>query len=162
MRAFAAILLSMSLAALPLLANDAKDAGTEESRATTAADKPKETTKSENAVIESEMQDLRSLVEEQRQELEAQRAALKAQQLKMEALEEKLVTTPSEPANNPVPASAATSAVTPAATIGVTPGTLAATACRDAAAEIVRNLKSRRRCISRSAPRNSTRSVSWS
>ncbi|MBZ5697721.1 MAG: hypothetical protein LAN18_04165 [Acidobacteriia bacterium] len=124
MRAFAAVVLSLSLAAVPLLANDAKDAGTEESRVTTAADKPKETTRSENAVIESEMQDLRSLVEEQKQELEAQRAALKAQQLKMEALEEKLVTTPSEPASNPVTASPATSAVTPVAEIGVTPRTL--------------------------------------
>ena len=87
MRAFAAVVLSLSLVGLPLLANGAKDTGTEESRATTAADKPKETTRSESAVIESEMQDLRSLVEEQKQELEAQRAALKAQQLKMEALE---------------------------------------------------------------------------
>jgi hypothetical protein len=118
----------MSLAALPLLANDAKDAGTEESRAATAADKPKETTKSENAIIESEIQDLRSLVEEQRQELEAQRAALKAQQLKMEALEEKLVTTPSEPVNTPVAASPAISAGTSTATVAVTPGTPAATA----------------------------------
>jgi hypothetical protein len=112
----------MSLAALPLLANDAKDAGTEEARATTAADKPIPiTTKSESAVIESEMQDLRSLVEEQRQELEAQRAAIKA-------LEEKLGTTPSEPVNTLVPASAATSAVTPAAEIGVTPRTLSTAA----------------------------------
>jgi hypothetical protein len=132
MRAFAAVVLSLSLAALPLLANDAKDAGTEESRATTTANSPKETTKSENAVIESEMQDLRSLVEEQKQELEAQRAALKAQQLKMEALEEKLVRTPAEPASNPVTASPATSAVTPAATIGVTPRTLSTAAATPA------------------------------
>ena len=128
MRAFAAIMLSLSLAAVPLLANDAKDAGTEESRATTAANSPKETTKSENAVIENEMQDLRSLVEEQKQELEAQRAVLKAQQLKMEALEEKLVTTPAEPANNPVTASPATSAATPAAEMGVTPRTISTVA----------------------------------
>jgi hypothetical protein len=113
MRGFAAIVLSLSLAAVPLLANEANDAGTEESRATAAADKPKEATKSENAVIESEMEDLRSLVEEQKQELEAQRAALKAQQLKMETLEEKLRTTTAEPVSSPVAASTATSAATP-------------------------------------------------
>jgi hypothetical protein len=121
MRVFAAMFLSLSLAALPLLANDAKDAGKEDSPATAAADKPKEATKTENAVIESEMQDLRSLVEEQRAELQAQRAALKAQQLKMEALEEKLGATPSEPGNAPVAASPAISVATPTATVAVTP-----------------------------------------
>jgi hypothetical protein len=111
MRVFAAMLLSMSLAALPLLANDANDAGKEESPAKAAAAKPrepaplgagenKETAKAENAVIESELQDLRSLVQAQMQELESQRAVLKAQQLKMESLEEKLhATVPSEPLN---------------------------------------------------------------
>ncbi len=61
MRVFATLLLSISLASVPVLANDAKDAGKEESSATTAAGKGKEAVKSENAVIESELQDLRSL-----------------------------------------------------------------------------------------------------
>jgi hypothetical protein len=128
MRVFAAMLLSLSLAGLPLLANDAKDAGKEESPAKTSADKPKETAKPENAVIESELQDLRSLVQAQMQELESQRAALKAQQLKMEALEEKLHTTPSEPVSTPVAASAAISTETPATAIGTTPRTLSTAA----------------------------------
>src|ERR1700730_15154811 len=99
MRVFAAMWLSMSLAAVPLMANDAKDAGKEESPKTVVAEKTKEPAKPENAVIESELKDLRSLVQSQMQELESQRAVLKAQQLKMEALEEKLHATPSEPVN---------------------------------------------------------------
>ncbi len=138
MRVFAAVLLSMSLAALPLVANDAKDAGKEESPTSVAAEKAKETTRPENAVIESELQDLRSLVQSQMQELESQRAALKAQQLKMEALEEKLHATPSEPANASVAAPAAISEPTPGAAIGAAPRTLsavAATPAQGAAAE---------------------------
>lgn len=127
------MLLSMSLAAVPLLANDAKDAAKEESRVAVSskaavADKPKETAQPENAVIESELQDLRSLVQNQMQELEAQRAVLKAQQLKMEALEERLHATPSEPANYAVAVSGAISEATPAAAIGNTPRTPSATA----------------------------------
>jgi len=79
MQVFAAMLLSLSLAAAPLLANDAKDAAKEESRVAVSskaalAEKPKETAQPENAVIESELHDLRSLVQNQMQELEAQRA----------------------------------------------------------------------------------------
>jgi hypothetical protein len=126
MRVFAAMLLSMSLAAVPLLANDAKDAGKEESPRTAGAEKAKETAKPENAVIESELQDLRSLVQSQMQELEAQRAALKAQQLKMEVLEEKLHATPSEPVSIPVAAPAAIPEAQPTAAVGSSPRTLAA------------------------------------
>jgi hypothetical protein len=127
------MLLSLSLAAVSLLANDAKNTAKEESRVAVSgkaavADKPKETAKLENAVIESELQDLRSLVQNQMQELEAQRAVLKAQQLKMEALEERLHATPSEPANNAVGVPGAVSEATPAAAIGNTPRTLSATA----------------------------------
>jgi hypothetical protein len=142
MRVLAAMLLSMSLAALPLLANDAKDAGKEESPAKAAADKAraplgasenKETAKPENAVIESELQDLRSLVQAQMQELESQRAALKAQQLKMESLEEKLhATVPSEPLNAPVAATAAISEATSATAIGAAPRTLSTAAAMPA------------------------------
>src|SRR5258706_2603491 len=133
MRVFAAMLLSLSLAAVPLLANDAKDAAKEESRVAVSskaalAEKPKEPAQPENAVIESELQDLRSLVQNQMQELEAQRAVLKAQQLKMEALEERLHATPSEPANYAVGVPGAISETTPAAAIGNTPRTLSATA----------------------------------
>jgi hypothetical protein len=133
MRVFAAMLLSMSLAAAPLLANDAKDAAKEESRVAVRskaalAEKPKETAQPENAVIESELQDLRSLVQNQMQELEAQRAVLKAQQLKMEALEERLHATPSEPANNAVGVPGGISETTPAAAIGNTPRTQSAIA----------------------------------
>jgi hypothetical protein len=128
MRVIAAMLLSMSLAASPLLANDAKEADKEESAAKAVAEKPKETTKPENAAIESELQDLRSLVQSQMQELESQRAALKAQQLKMEALEEKLHTKPSEPMSIPVAAPASISEATPAVAIGATPRTLSAVA----------------------------------
>jgi hypothetical protein len=120
------MLLSISLASVPVLANDAKDAGKEESPATAAAGKAKEAVKTENAVIESELQDLRSLVQNQMQELEAQRAALKAQQLKMEVLEEKLHTTPSVPLTTPVAAPAAVSEPTPAVAIGAAPRTLSA------------------------------------
>src|SRR6267154_11846 len=132
MRVFAAMLLSMTLAVAPLLANDAKDAAKEESSVAVSskaalADKPKETAQPENAVIESELQDLRSLVESQMQELESQRAVLKAQQLKMEALEEKLHATPSELVNTPVAApSAAISEATPALAIGAAPRTISA------------------------------------
>src|SRR6266576_6426064 len=133
MRVFAAMLLSLSLAAAPLLANDSKDTAKEESRVVVSskaavAVKPKETAQPENAVIKSELQDLRSLVENQMQELEAQRAVLKAQQLKMEALEERLHATPSEPANYAVAVSGAISEATPAAAIGNTPRTPSATA----------------------------------
>ncbi|MCU1343077.1 MAG: hypothetical protein JWN92_2500 [Candidatus Acidoferrum typicum] len=126
MRVFATMLLTMSLAAGPLLANDAKDAGKEESPATAAAAKAKEAVKPENAVIESELQDLRDLIQSQMQELEAQRAALKAQQLKMEVLEEKLHSTPPEPVSVPVAAPAATPEATPAVAIGAAPRTLSA------------------------------------
>ena len=100
MRVFAAVLLSMSLVASPLLARNAGETGKEDTAvvATSASAVPDKPTavKPEVSAIESEMQDLRSLVEEQRAELESQRAALKAQQLKMEAMEEKLGATPSE------------------------------------------------------------------
>ncbi len=119
MRVFAAVLLSMSVAAMPLLARNAGETGKEEtpaaaSSASSLPEKPRPeaaaagktaAVKPEASAIESEMQDLRSLIEEQRAELEAQRTALKAQQLKMEALEEKLrVTAPSEPVTSPVAA----------------------------------------------------------
>src|SRR5215467_11765985 len=112
MRVFAAVLLSMGVAAMPLLARNAGETGKEETPAATSSaslpEKPRPevaaaaektaAVKPEASAIESEMQDLRSLVEEQRAELESQRAALKAQQLKMEALEERLgATAPSEP-----------------------------------------------------------------
>jgi len=126
MRVFAAMWLSLSLAALPLLANDAKDAGKEESPTTAVAEKAKEPAKPENAVIESELQDLRSLVQSQMQELESQRAVLKAQQLKMEALEEKLHVTPPEPVSIPIAAPEAISEATPAYAIGAAPRTLSA------------------------------------
>jgi len=45
------MLLSMSFATAPLLANDAKDAGKEESPAKAVTEKAKETAKPENAVI---------------------------------------------------------------------------------------------------------------
>jgi hypothetical protein len=133
MRVFAAMLLSMSLAAAPLLANDAKDAAKEDSPVAVSGkaavpDKPKETATPENAVIESELQDLRSLVQSQMQELESQRAALKAQQLKMEVLEEKLHATPSEPVSASVAEPSANPEATPAAAIGSTPRTFSATA----------------------------------
>src|SRR6202171_2239553 len=144
MRVFASMLLSVSLAAVPVLANDAKDAAKEGlsvpvSSKSAEADKPreraplgasenKETAAPGNAIIESELQDLRSLVRSQMQELESQRAALKAQQLRMETLEEKLHTTaPSEPANAPVAATAAISAEMPAAAIGAAPRDISAT-----------------------------------
>jgi len=139
MRVFAAVLLSVSVAAMPLLARSAGETGKEEAPAAASSASPqpekprpeaaaaREKTfavKPEASAIESEMQDLRSLVEEQRAELDAQRAALKAQQLKMEALEEKLrVTAPSEPVATPAalpaisvaPLTAAEAAATPVA-----------------------------------------------
>src|SRR5712691_9140989 len=81
MRSFAAVLLCLSLGALPAIANSgAKDTGKEDASAaaSTAAAaastaQPKEAAKLEPAAIESELQDLRSLVQSQMQELEAQR-----------------------------------------------------------------------------------------
>ena len=128
MRVLAAMWLSMSLAAVPLLANDAKDAGKEETPTTAVAEKAKEPAKPENAVIETELQDLRSLVQSQMQELESQRAVLKSQQLKMEALEEKLHATPTEPVNAPVAAPVTVSEATPALAIGAAPRTLSTAA----------------------------------
>lgn len=118
MRLFAAVLLSMSVAAMPLLARNAGETGKEDtpaaiSSASSVPDKPA-AVKPEASAIEGEMQELRSLVEEQRAELESQRAALKAQQLKMEALEEKLGPAPAEPAATPI-SSAAVTPATPAA-----------------------------------------------
>jgi len=132
MRLFAVVLLSMSVAAMPLLARNAGETGKEDtpaavSGASSVPDKPT-AVKPEALAIESEMQDLRSLVEEQRAELESQRAALKAQQLKMEALEEKLGAAPSEPASNPVTPAAAVTPSTPAPSAAGTPGTAVATA----------------------------------
>jgi hypothetical protein len=128
MRVFAAVLLTMSLAAAPLLARNAGEAGKEEtpaaaSSATAAADQPREraalaapgnteAVKPEGSAIETEMQDLRSLVEEQRAELEAQREALKAAEAKMKELEEKLSPAPAQPAPAAAAGPAATSAIT--------------------------------------------------
>ena len=114
MRVFAAMLLSMSVAAMPLLARNASKTGKEDAPAvvssvSSASDKPT-AVKPEAAPIESEVQELRSLVEEQRAELEAQRAMLKAQQLKMEALEEKFGATPSEAVAAPAPAAISSAA----------------------------------------------------
>jgi hypothetical protein len=130
MRAFAAVLLGMSLAASPLLARNAGETGKEDtpvaaSSASTLPDKPA-AVKPEASAFESEVQDLRSLVEEQRAELESQRAALKAQQLKMEALEEKFGATPSESVATPAASPAATPAVASAAVISSTPSETAA------------------------------------
>jgi hypothetical protein len=132
MRVFAAVLLSMSVAAMPLLARNAGETGKEDtpaavSSASSMPDKPT-AVKPEASAIESEMQDLRSLVEEQRTELESQRAALKAQQLKMEALEEKLGTTTSETAVTPAISSTAISSSTPISSASATPGAPVATA----------------------------------
>ncbi len=120
MRAFAAVLLGISLSASPLLARAAGETGKEDTpvaanSASALPDKPA-AIKPEASAIESEVQDLRSLVEEQRAELEAQREALKAQQLKMAALEVKLGVTPSESVAAPVMASPAISAGAPVAT----------------------------------------------
>ncbi|MBZ5641753.1 MAG: keratin [Acidobacteriia bacterium] len=115
MRVFAAVLLSMGLAATPLLAKNAGEAGKEETPAavTTAAapDKPV-AVKAESSLIESEVQDLRSLVEEQRAELEAQRAALKSAEAKMKELEERISPSPAQP--SPAPARAVETAASPA------------------------------------------------
>jgi hypothetical protein len=114
MRAFAAVLLGMSLAAAPLLARNAGETGKEDTppapASTSAPDKPAPI-KPEVSATETEIQDLRGLVEEQRAELEAQRAALKAQESKMEALEEKLGGTAAV-ARVSAPAPASTGAVT--------------------------------------------------
>ena len=124
MRAFAAMLLSMGLAASPLLAKNAGETGKEDtpaavSSASAVPDKPT-AVKPESSAIESEMQDLRSLVEEQRTELEAQRTALKAQQLKMEELVEKLGGTPSHPATSPVTTPSAITSTPPVPSVGAT------------------------------------------
>ncbi len=131
MRVFAAVLLSMSVAAMPLLARNAGETGKEDTPAavSSAASLPDKPTavKPEASAIESEMQDLRSLVEEQRAELESQRAALKAQQLKMEALEEKLGVPPSESVTTPATEPAATPAIISTAISSATPVSTAAT-----------------------------------
>jgi hypothetical protein len=137
MRAFAAVLLGMSLAASPLVARAAGETGKEDTpaAATSASavpDKPMPV-KPEASAIESEVNDLRSLVEEQRAELEEQRAALKAQQLRMEALEEKLAAgSPSAPAAAPA-VSASTTAPEPPAAITSTAAISATPAASSAA-----------------------------
>jgi hypothetical protein len=125
MRVFATVLLSISLAASPLLAGNAGETGKEDTpaAATSASslpDKPA-AVKPAAPAIESEVQDLRSLVEEQRAEVEAQRAALKAQQLRMAALEEKLGGTSSESVSAPAPASPSAPAATPVSTTSASP-----------------------------------------
>jgi hypothetical protein len=125
MRVFATVLLSISLAASPLLARNAGETGKEDTPAATTSasslpDKPA-AVKPAAPAIESEVQDLRSLVEEQRAELEAQRAALKAQQLRMAALEEKLGGTSSEPVSAPVTASPSTPSASPVSTDSTSP-----------------------------------------
>jgi hypothetical protein len=125
MRVFATVLLSISLAASPLLAGNAGETGKEDTpaAATSASslpDKPA-AVKPAAPAIESEVQDLRSLVEEQRAELEAQRAALKAQQLRMAALEEKLGGTSSEPVSAPATASPSAPAASPVSTDSASP-----------------------------------------
>jgi hypothetical protein len=140
MRILGTILLSLCLGAVPLLANDAKDAAKDELSVPTstnaaAAEKPrallgasenKETANPENVIIESELQDLRSLVHSQMQELESQRATLKAQQLKMEALEQKMHAAPTELLIAPVAATAAISTETSASAIGISPPSVSA------------------------------------
>jgi hypothetical protein len=126
MRAFATVLLGISLVASPLLARNAGETGKEDTpaaatSATSLPDKPA-AVKPAAPAIESEVQDLRSLVEEQRAELEAQRAALKAEQVKMAALEEKLGVTPKESVTATAAASPATSAVTPVSTASASQG----------------------------------------
>ncbi len=97
MRAFATVLLSISLAASPMFA--AGESATDPSKTDTAVTpssavaavaKPADAPKAETSAIESQLQDLRSLIEAQTQEIDEQRAALKAEQLKMDALEERL------------------------------------------------------------------------
>jgi hypothetical protein len=134
MRVFAAVLLSMSLAASPLFASDATEAGKEDrpaavSSTPVAVSKP--AVKPEASAIESEMQDLRSLIEEQKAELESQRAALKAQQMKMEALEEKLGPTSSQPVSTPVASSPAITIATTATTPATAPAETPAAAIGD-------------------------------
>jgi hypothetical protein len=123
MRAFAAVLLGMSLAASPLLARNAGETAKEDtpaapSSASAVPEKPAPVKPAASA-IESEMQDLRSLIEEQRAELEAQRAALKAQDARMKELEEKLAGgVPAQPASEPAAPAVASAAVsTPAVSL---------------------------------------------
>jgi len=104
MRVSAAVVLSLSFAALSAMANSpAKDTAKEDAPATastsvTTPAQPKEAASPAPAAIESQLEDLRSLLQSQTQELEAQRAALRAQQLKMEALEEALRSKATSPA----------------------------------------------------------------
>jgi hypothetical protein len=133
MRVFGAVLLSMGLMASPLLANNAKEAGTENAPArviTVTAEKPEAAAKPEPSPIESEVRDLRGLVEEQRAELESQRAALKAAEAKMEALEEKL--SPASPRPVAVAASSAIPAAFSTPVVAATPATVAASAASPA------------------------------
>jgi hypothetical protein len=115
MRAFATVLLSIGLAASPLMAKNAGETGKEDppAAATSAAaapDKPA-AAKPEALAIEEQLQELRGLLQSQMQEVEAQRAEMKAQQQKIEALEEKLrVTSPSVPVDYPAAAEMSTSA----------------------------------------------------
>src|SRR5262249_24411235 len=107
LRAFAAVVLGLSLTALTLMLNDANNAGTEESSALTS---PKEPATAASAV-DTEIQHFRALVEEQRQELADERAELKA-------LPEKLATPAAvAPAvsSSTVPAPATVTAVAPPA-----------------------------------------------
>ncbi len=126
MRVFAVVLLSMGLAASPLLAN-AGETGKEDTPAavtssSAAPDKPV-AVKPESSPIESEVEDLRSLVEEQKAELEAQRAALKAAEAKMTELEERMSPSPTQPAAASAPAveTVASPAIGPANASNVTP-----------------------------------------
>jgi len=119
--------------ASPLLANNAKEAGTENAPArviTVTAEKPEAAAKPEPSPIESEVRDLRGLVEEQRAELESQRAALKAAEAKMEALEEKL--SPASPRPVAVAASSAIPAAFSTPVVAATPATVAASAASPA------------------------------
>ncbi|MGH9679832.1 MAG: hypothetical protein ACRD4Y_07760 [Candidatus Acidiferrales bacterium] len=122
MRVFAAVLLSMGLAASPLLAKNAGESAKEDtpaaaSTAPAAPDKPV-AVKPEVSPIESEVQDLRNLVEEQKAELEAQQAALKAAESKMKELEERMSPSPAQPAAASAPAAetVASPAIAPAVT----------------------------------------------
>ena len=126
MRAFAAVLLGLSLVASPLLAAGAGETGKEDtppaaSTASTVPDKPTPV-KPEGSAVESEVNDLRSLVEEQRAEMEAQRAEMKVLEDKISALTTSApaaapaVTPASQPATTPVATSTVTSPAEPSAT----------------------------------------------
>ena len=136
MRVFAAVLLSLSFAALPAKANSpAKDTAKEETPATantpvTTPAQPKEAASPAPAAIESQLEDLRSLVQSQMQELEAQRAALRAQQLKMDALEEMLRAKGNPPAATaPIESmTAITTASSPSSAVIATAASMAAAA----------------------------------